>query len=172
MCSAAAALLERTKVDDAVANAYNSVVIKAILMAGATRFNYRISTEWRDVEEVLPNKADHTPLFSHGEWHRKSDVFPSNLNVVSLLDSGWKITWDLGGVEPTENRKYRLQVSEDEQFSTREKEVFVDMNTYTYPAPTEWPKKYFRVYTYPKDGDVAYCYPSLPHTVQSTPRPE
>ena len=318
VCSAAAFLLERTEVDASVPNAYNSVVVKAILMAGATRFNYRISTEWRDVEEVLPTDEKHMPLFFHGEWERTSDAFPTsykygagalnvlaayeildagefdadglqpvaipgwdyadglmvgdvneyrisiekksmfsavliwhryidddftsylpdyeisvydnnemrvaysdngtsnvelvevklapesyrmevrvksdggsadglfyglawitkeicpdpqNLSVNSLADS-WEIIWDLGGVEPVENRKYRVQVSEDEQFSTIEQEVFVKVNTYTYPVPEEWPTRYFRVYTYPKDGDVAYFYPSLPRTVQSTPRLE
>ena len=318
VCSAAVLLLERTEVDASVSNAYNSVVIKAILMAGATRFNYRISTEWRDVEEVRPADPEHRPLFFHGEWERTSDAFPTsykygagalnvlaaynilhsgefdanglqpvstlgwdyadklmvgdvneyrvfiekksmfsavlvwhryidddfnsylpdfeisvydatemrvaysdngtsnvelveielapgsyrmevqaksdggsvdglswglawitketcpepqNLNVNSLSDS-WEITWDLGGVEPVEHRKYRLEVSEDEQFSTIEKEVFVDMNQYTYPAPTEMANEIFPSVHLPEGWRCRLLLPvPTPHgAVNTSPR--
>ena len=139
----------------------NVELVEIELAPGSYRMEVRVKSDGGSVDGLSYGLA----------WITKETCpEPQNLNVNSLSDS-WEITWDLGGVEPVEHRKYRLEVSEDEQFSTIEKEVFVDMNQYTYPAPTEWPTRYFRVYTYPKDGDVAYFYPSPPRTVQSTPRP-
>ena len=98
VCSAAAMLLERTQVDAGVANAYNSVATKAILMAGATRFNYRISSHWSNVQVVDEAELVSEPLFHTGEWERTSDVLSlspkygaGHLNVLAayeILDAG------------------------------------------------------------------------------------
>ncbi|MDE0661591.1 MAG: hypothetical protein OXI79_18290 [Gammaproteobacteria bacterium] len=90
-CSAAAMLLERAQLDPLLSNAYHGIAIKAILMAGATRFNYRASAEWADVSPI-------DPLFWHGEWERTSDELPLSprygagaLNVLAaydILDAG------------------------------------------------------------------------------------
>ena len=138
VCSAAALLLERTEVDASVSNANNSVVVKAILMAGATRFNYRISTEWRDVEKVLRTGVEHAPLFFHGEWERTSDALPTSykygagaLNVLAayeILDAG---EFDADGLQPVAIRgwdhaeglmvgdvnAYRISIEEKSMFS-------------------------------------------------------
>ena len=91
VCSAAAMLLERAKLDPRLSDAYHGIAIKAILMAGATRFNYRVSAEWADVSPVAP-------LFRHGEWERTSDELPLSpkygagaLNILAaydILDAG------------------------------------------------------------------------------------
>ena len=104
VCSAAAILLERSKLDPRVANAYNSVVIKSILMAGATRFDYRISVGWSDVSPA-------EPLFADGDWERSSDTRPLSykygagaLNVhaaYDILDAG---EFDAGADNPVGNR--------------------------------------------------------------------
>ena len=311
VCSAAAVLLERASVDAAVANATNSVAVKAILMAGATRFNYRISVEWSDIQEIAdPPILGALPLFYYGEWQRTSDAFPTSpkygaghLNILAaydILDAGefdaggteavgsrgwdyadglaeadvntypitiaeesmfsavlvwhryidddfvsslpdyavsvydsdetrvahsdsltanvelvevqlpagtyrlevtvksdgdsaddlsyglawitkeiapqpqtltieslsdsWELSWDVGGAEA--DYKYRLQVSAAAHFSTLEKDVYLDGATYTYPAPAGEPVRYFRVFTYPQDGEVAYTYPSPPRSIQ------
>ena len=311
VCSAAAVLLERASVDAAVANATNSVAVKAILMAGATRFNYRISVEWSDIQEIAdPPILGALPLFYYGEWQRTSDAFPTSpkygaghLNILTaydILDAGefdaggtepvgsrgwdyadglteadvntypitiaqesmfsailvwhryidddfvsslpdyavsvydsdetrvahsdsltanvelvevqlpagtyrlevtvksdgdsaddlsyglawitkeiapqpqtltieslsdsWELSWDVGGAEA--DYKYRLQVSAAAHFSTLEKDVYLDGATYTYPAPAGEPVRYFRVFTYPQDGEVAYTYPSPPRSIQ------
>ncbi|MXX74469.1 MAG: PKD domain-containing protein [Holophagales bacterium] len=307
VCSAAAALLERASVDEAVVSAYNSVVVKALIMAGATRYNYRLSTEWKDTQEISTPPVDGAlPLFYHGEWERGSDAHPTSakygaghLNIMAtydILDSGefdsgsseaveergwdyasdlsvgdvetysldiransvfsavlvwhryiddsfrsylpdyslsiydehdvrvahsdsltsnvelveielpagsyrmevsvkadggstddlayglawiskevmspvpqdlgvvvdsvseWQVTWDSD--ETAEGRKYRLQVAADEAFSAIEKDVYLDVRSYTYAAPNDGKTKYFRVFAYPEDGDVAYYYPS------------
>ena len=98
VCSAAAVLLERAQADPAVAAAYNSVATKAILMAGATRFDYRISAHWSTVQAIDPESELHQPLFSYGEWARTSDTLPmdprygaGSLNVLGaydILDAG------------------------------------------------------------------------------------
>ena len=98
VCSAAAMLLERTQVDAGVANAYNSVTTKAILMAGATRFNYRISSHWSNVQVVNEEELISEPLFQQGEWERTSDVLPlspkygaGHMNMLAayeILDAG------------------------------------------------------------------------------------
>ena len=104
VCSAAAMLLERALVDAEVANAYNSVALKAILMAGATRFDYRISTHWSDVQAVADDVDSRQTLFPLGEWERTSDSLPLSpkhgagaLNVLAayeILDAG---EFDPGG---------------------------------------------------------------------------
>ena len=98
VCSAAAMMLERAQVDAGVANAYNSVAVKAILMAGGTRFNYRISSHWSDVQVVNEEELVSEPLFGWGEWERTSDVLPlspkygaGGLNMLAayeILDAG------------------------------------------------------------------------------------
>ena len=315
VCSAAAVLLERAAVDAAVANAYNSVVVKALLLAGATRYNYRLSTEWSDTQEIAnPPGADALPLFYHGEWQRPSDAYPTSpkygaghMNVLAtydILDAGefnsggseavadrgwdyasglsegdvgtypltidkesvfsavlvwhryiddsfssylpdyavsvydedearvahsdnltsnvelvevklpagsyrmdvrvksdggspdglsyglawiskevvspapqglslysspseWQLTWDSDRAGAAEGRKYRLQVSADNQFSLIEKDVYLDAPAYTYSVPGDGRTRHFRVYAYPEDGDVAYYYPSSPRSPQS-----
>ena len=137
VCSAAAMLLERTQVDPNVANAYNSVAIKAILMAGATRFNYRVSTHWTSQQEV--NRDDHVsePLFYWGEWERTSDTLPTSpihgagaMNVLAsyeILDAGefdpgvnriGNRGWDYAhGHETGDTLEYRISVEEEAMFS-------------------------------------------------------
>ena len=93
VCSSAAVLLERINVDSPLSNAYKSFVIKAILMAGATRFNYKLSTEWGDGVSQAS-----IPLFYDGEWERESDAQPTSykygagaLNILTaynILDAG------------------------------------------------------------------------------------
>ena len=316
VCSAAAMLLERASVDDAVANATSGVVVKAILMAGATRFDYRISLGWSDIQEIAdPPIRGALPLFYYGEWQRTSDALPTSpkygaghlnvlaaydildagefdaggteavgsrgwdyadglaeanvntyqlavaqesmfsavlvwhryidddfvsylpdyevsvydnngmrvahsdsltsnvelvevklaagtyrlevtvksdgdsaedlsyglawiakeialppqtLNIESLSDS-WELSWDVGGAEA--GYKYRLQVSAGAQFSTIEKDVYLDVATYTYPPPADERTRYFRVFTYPQDGNVAYFYPSSPRSIHWPPPP-
>ena len=86
VCSAAALLLERAEVDVAVSNAYNSVVVKAILMAGATRFNYRISTEWRDMSRRLSQRSSDTRRYSVTESGSEHQMrFPQVINTVLAL---------------------------------------------------------------------------------------
>ena len=41
-------------------------------------------------------------------------------------------------------------------------EVYLDVNSYTYAIPDDSSARYFRVYAYPQDKDVAYHYPSSP----------
>ena len=299
-----------------MANAYNSVVVKALLLAGATRYNYRLSTEWSDTQEIAnPPGADALPLFYHGEWQRPSDAYPTSpkygaghMNVLAtydILDAGefnsggseavadrgwdyasglsegdvgsypltidkesmfsavlvwhryiddsfssylpdyavsvydedearvahsdnltsnvelvevklpagsyrmdvrvksdggspdglsyglawiskevvspapqglrlsdsspseWRLTWDSDRAGAAEGRKYRLQVSADNQFSLIEKDVYLDVPAYTYSVPGDGRTRHFRVYAYPEDGDVAYYYPSSPRSPQS-----
>ena len=112
VCSAAAVLLERASVDAAVANAANSVVVKAILMAGATRFNYRLSVEWSDVQEIAdPPVLRAQPLFYHGEWQRTSDALPTSpqygaghLNILAAYDILDANEFDAGGTEAVGSR--------------------------------------------------------------------
>jgi len=307
VCSAAAMLLERSKVDPRLANAYNSIAIKSILMAGATRFNYKASADWSDVSPT-------EPLFTDGEWERASDALPQSfkygagaLNVLAAYDileagefdadadglvhsRGWDFARDLIEGEVTSYRfaiegksmfsavlvwhryvddawasylpdyelsvygeggtrvahsnsetsnvellevtlqpggydlkvrlasadsspgelayglawttkavcpdpsglrvagdadswniewepasvpqchKYRLQVrSGDEDSEDVEKEVYLDVNAYSYPKPDEASTRYFRVSTYPEDGGVAYRYPSSPSRIVGDP---
>ena len=93
VCSAAAILLEKAKNEERLNNAYNSIVIKSILMAGATRFNYKASTNWTGhISEISQ------PLFYDGPWERVSDTQPISkkygagaLNILSsyeILNSG------------------------------------------------------------------------------------
>ena len=308
VCSAAAMLLERTQVDPAVANAYNSVALKAILMGGATRFNYRIGAHWNDVQVVNREELISEPLFYWGEWERTSDELPMSprhgagaLNVLAayeILDSGefdagtgpvgirgwdyaeghavgdtlvypisldgeamfsavlvwhryidddfvshlpdyevsvyddadtrvafsdsvtsntelievklaagdyrmsvrvksdggstdgltyglawigkevlaapanvevaaeseaeWTVSWDR---QP--DRKYRVSVGTDAEFSDIEREVFVVVGRYEHAVPDDGTGRHFRVYAYPEDGNVAYQYPSEPVTERS-----
>ena len=67
-------------------------------MAGATRFNYRISSHWSNVQVVDEAELVSEPLFQQGEWERTSDVLPlspkygaGRLNVLAayeILDAG------------------------------------------------------------------------------------
>ena len=311
-CSAAAMLLERANADSAVANAQNSVVPKAILMAGATRFNYRIDVEWASLQEIATPPVDGAfPLFHHGEWQRTSDALPTSpkygaghLNILAaynILNAGefnaggtttgsspgwdyasglavadvknysiaigqesmfsavlvwhryiddsfasflpdyhlsvydsanrrvahsdsrtsnvelvevplpagtyrvevkaksnggstgglsyglawiakklapapqnpgftfgsntWTLNWSVNG---TATYKHRVQVSTDTEFSTLEKDVYLKGATsYAYTPPTDGSPRYFRVYTYPQDNDVAYTYPSAPSSAMT-----
>ena len=103
VCSAAAVLLERARVDGNVANAYNSVVTKAILMAGATRFDYRITVFWEKPWHDDDYAIDRTsllrhPLFLSGNWVRDSSGVPTDrqygagslnmLGAYDILDAG------------------------------------------------------------------------------------
>ncbi|MDE0005619.1 MAG: Ig domain-containing protein [Rhodospirillaceae bacterium] len=308
VCSAAAMLLERTQVDPQVAGAYNSVALKAILMAGATRFNYRISAHWSDVQMVNREELISEPLFYWGEWERTSDALPMSprhgagaLNVLAayeILDAGefdagsgpvgirgwdhaeghsagdtlvypisldretmfsavlvwhryidddfvshlpdyevsvyddadtrvafsdsttsntelievklaagdyrmlvrvksddgstdglsyglawigkevlvapanvqvsgesetdWTVSWDR---QP--DRKYRVSVGTDAEFSDIDREVFVVGGRYEHAVPDDGTGRHFRVYAYPEDGNVAYQYPSEPVTERS-----
>ena len=298
VCSAAAVLLERAKVDPRLANAYNSVAVKSILMAGATRFDYKISVGWSDASPA-------EPLFYDGGWERTSDTRPLSrkygagaLNVLAaydILDAGefdtgdpvgprgwdyardlaqgdvssyrfnvddesmfsavlvwhryiddawnsylpdyelavydesdvlvaysndvtsnvelvefelqpgsyemkvrlisdggspeplsyglawttktvcadpgdlrvvrngddWDLDWAIPAAEQC--RKYRLEAragSDDAEEVSEE--VYLDVNSYTYAIPDDSSARYFRVYAYPQDKDVAYHYPSSP----------
>ncbi|MCY3857611.1 MAG: hypothetical protein OXG25_01740 [Gammaproteobacteria bacterium] len=131
VCSAAALLLERAKLDPLLSNAYRSVTIKSILMAAATRFNYRIAVEWDNVSPV-------DPLFMNGPWERTSDELPTSpkygagaLNVFTAYEIlsagefdggfdedigmlGWDYARDLTEGDAVE---YQLTVEEDVMFS-------------------------------------------------------
>ena len=130
-CSAAAVLLERAKLDPLLSNAYHSVAVKSILMAGATRFNYRIANEWTNVSSI-------DPLFMNGEWERTSDELPLSpkygagaLNVFGayeILDAGefdggsdddvGLVGWDYArNLVVDDVVKYHLTVEEDAMFS-------------------------------------------------------
>ena len=314
VCSAAAVLLGRAQVDGNLANAFRSVVTKAILMAGSTRFDYRISSHWDDVQEVIVRSLRHQPLFrltsSTREWARTSDALPTDprygagsLNMLSayeILDAGefdaegttpvgvrgWDyarrlavgdvitypvsitaesmfsavLVWhryvddrivshlpdyelslyDSDGVRvarsdsttsnvelvetklpagsyqmrvrvksdggsadgltyglawttkevlasPTgvtasasgrnwtvswqrqSNRKYRVVVARDADFTDIEKEVYVDGSEYAHAPPSGNSVRHYRVYAYPTDGRVAYEYPSAPVEVHWPP---
>lgn len=307
VCSAAAMLLERAKVDPRLSDAFHSIAVKAILMAGATRFDYKISVEWTDVSPARP-------LFIDGAWERSSDALPLShkygagaLNVLTsydILDAGqfdggaagnvaprgwdyardlaegdavsypfelaersmfsavlvwhryvddawisylpdyrlaiydsggrrvaysnsstsnvelvetllepgsydmevrvasnggspdhltyglawttkpicsppgglsiggdtdsWTIEWD----SPADTRchKYRLQVrAGDEDAEEVEADLYLDRNSHTYEKPDDASKRFFRVYGYPNDGDVAYRYPSSPSRIAGDP---
>ena len=131
VCSAAALLLERAKLDPVLSNAYHSIAIKAILMAAATRFNYKIAVEWDNV-----SPAD--PLFLHGEWIRTSDELPTSpkygagaLNVLTayeILDAGEfdggsddairYLGWDFArDLTEGDTVQYLLTVDQDVMFS-------------------------------------------------------
>ena len=312
VCSAAAMLLERALVDANVANAYNSVVVKAILMAGATRFDYRAGAYWDDVQTVDPSVAGAAPLFGWGEWERTSDALPTSpkygagaLNVLAayeILDAGefdaggagvglpgwdyadglavgdvleypfslahestfsalltwhrhvddafashlpdyevsvydsvgtrlahsdgttsnvelieaklprgdyrlavrvksdggspdglsyglawiakeilgapanvavsgasgthWAVSWDARA-----DHRYRVSVGADAAFADVVREVFVDGAGYQLAVPGNRAPRYFRVYAYPVDGEVAYQYPSAPVAVQTPADP-
>ena len=131
VCSAAAMLLERAKSDPRLSNAYQSIAIKAILMAGATRFDYKISAEWTDVSPARP-------LFYDGEWERASDALPLSykygagaLNALAAYDildagefdgvsdatvgpRGWDFARDLAEGDAVD---YRFELSEESMFS-------------------------------------------------------
>lgn len=87
IASAAAMLLERINVDPDLSNAFHSVVLKAIILAGATRYNYKISTEWASTTYSDATKA----LFNRGEWQRSSDSQPTDpkygVGVMNILAS-------------------------------------------------------------------------------------
>ncbi len=300
VCSAAAMMLERVSVDPDLSNAWNSVVMKAMLMAGSTRFNYKASTEWGDgISQV------NLPLFTQGEWIRNSDSQPTSekygagsMNILSaynILDAGefdasettlaanqgwdyannisenqknvylfslnassvfsavsvwhrkidddlnsflpdysvtiydadnvivafsdnltsnvelieaklaagnyrmevlaksnggassmsyglaWttklisptptglnlvsesglnSLEWTLAGDSPS-NYKYRVEISQTPDFSSIETEVFTDNAYYVIEPSGDDIQRYYRVYTYPKDSQVAYSYPSV-----------
>ena len=88
VCSMAAVLMERANVDSHMADAQNSEVIKTILMAGATRFSYLLSTDWDDyTSAAFPHavsaKGSYRELFGEdalvkGEWERESDTQPTS----------------------------------------------------------------------------------------------
>ena len=131
VCSAAALLLERAKLDPVLSNAYHSIAIKSILMAGATRFNYSVAVEWDNVSPV-------DPLFMNGQWERTSDELPTSpkygagaLNVFTAYEilsagefdggfdediglMGWDYARDLTEGDAV---KYQLTVAEDVMFS-------------------------------------------------------
>ena len=134
VCSSAAVLLERINVDSSLSNAYKSFVIKAILMAGATRFNYKISTEWGDGVSQAS-----IPLFYEGEWERTSDAQPTSykygagaLNILTaynILDAGEfnpddsgvvsNIGWDYEeGVLAQQEKSYTFNITQASVFSS------------------------------------------------------
>ena len=108
VCSMAAVLLERANVDSHLTDAQNSEVIKTILMAGATRFSYLLSTDWDDyTSATVPNapypRGSYRELFGEdavitGEWERESDTQPTSykygagalnaLGAYKILDAG------------------------------------------------------------------------------------
>ena len=134
VCSSAAVLLERINVDSPLSNAYKSFVIKAILMAGATRFNYKLSTEWGDGVSQAS-----IPLFYEGEWERESDAQPTSykygagaLNILTaynILDAGEfnpdgsdtvsNIGWDYEeGVLAQQEKNYTFDITQASVFSS------------------------------------------------------
>ena len=134
VCSSAAVLLERINVDSPLSNAYKSFVIKAILMAGATRFNYKLSTEWGDGVSQAS-----IPLFYDGEWERTSDAQPTSykygagaLNILTaynILDAGEfnpdgsdtvsNIGWDYEeGVLAQQEKGYTFNITQASVFSS------------------------------------------------------
>ena len=134
VCSSAAVLLERINVDSSLSNAYKSFVIKAILMAGATRFNYKLSTEWGDGVSQAS-----IPLFYEGEWERTSDAQPTSykygagaLNILTaynILDAGEfnpddsdtvsNIGWDYEeGVLAQQEKNYTFNITQASVFSS------------------------------------------------------
>ena len=134
VCSSAAVLLERINVDSSLSNAYKSFVIKAILMAGATRFNYKISTEWGNGVSQAS-----IPLFYEGEWERTSDAQPTSykygagaLNILTaynILDAGEfnpddsdtvsNIGWDYEeGILAQQEKNYTFNITQASVFSS------------------------------------------------------
>jgi hypothetical protein len=73
-CSAIAMMLERATIDSSLSSALNSTVIKAIMMTGATRFNYNATLPWDDNNTSAPAQAQLSA--SRNEWERISDSKP------------------------------------------------------------------------------------------------
>ena len=87
---------------------------------------------------------------------------------IEAGDESWTLEWD----EPADAqcRKYRLQArAGDDESEEVEAELYLDVNTHTYAKPDDGSSRYFRVYAYPNDGDVAYRYPSSATRVATDP---
>lgn len=139
VCSGAALLLERVYKDDFLTNAKNSIVIKSIIMAGATRFNYKYNTEW-DKEGVSQaavyalREESGAPIAA---WQRVSDENPLSqvfgagvFNIYTaylILDTGeWQDNQLVGergwsykdDIEENKSIKYYFRFNQDVQFSS------------------------------------------------------
>lgn len=114
-----------------------------------------------EMEVQLTSDGDNPAQLSYGlAWTTKT-VCPDSggLRVVQDGDD-WDLDWDSAAAEQC--HKYRLEVragaADGEEV---EEEVYLDGNSYTYAMPDS-SARYFRVYAYPRDEDVAYRYPCSP----------
>ena len=133
--------------------AFNTELIETNLAAGDYRISIRVKSDGGSTDGLSYGLA----------WIGKEVLAaPANVVVSGESETEWAVSWD-----EQLDRKFRVIVGTDAGFSDIEREVFVDRGSYEHAVPDDGSERYFRVYAYPWDGNVAYQYPSEPVTVRS-----